>query len=46
MFDKTFFHFLFGFVAIIGLGFAVLIAAGYEKGQTPPSPVDNVAQPQ
>ena len=46
MFDKTFFHFFFGFVAIIALGFAVLIGAGYMKGETPVSPVDNVAQPQ
>jgi len=43
MFDKTFYHFFFAFVAIIGVAFGVLIWSGM---QTPPSPIDNVAQPQ
>lgn len=43
MFTKTFYHFFFGFVVIIGAAFAVLIVAG---NQPAPSPVDNVAQPQ
>lgn len=46
MFDQTFFRFFFGFVAIIGLAFGVLIFTGYKQGQTPPSPIDNLAQPQ
>lgn len=43
MFDKTFYHFFFGFVAIIGLGFAVLVLTGMQER---PEPVDNVALPQ
>ena len=43
MFDKTFYHFFFAFVAIIAVAFGVLIVTGL---QTPPSPVDNVALPQ
>jgi len=43
MFNKTFYHFFFGFVIIIGLAFAVLLITG---AQEPPSPVDNVALPQ
>ncbi len=43
MFDKTFYHFFFGFVAIIGLAFGVLIWTGF---QTPPDPIDNLAVPQ
>lgn len=42
MFNKTFYHFFFAFVAIIGLAFAVLLITGAQK----PSPVDNVALPQ
>jgi uncharacterized membrane protein YczE len=43
MFNKTFYHFFFGFIAIIVVAFGVLIIAGANVGQ---SPVDNVAQPQ
>jgi len=42
MFNKTFYHFFFGFVIIIGLAFAVLLITGMQE----PSPVDNVALPQ
>jgi len=42
MFNKTFYHFFFAFVAIIGLAFAVLLITGAQQ----PSPVDNVALPQ
>jgi len=42
MFNKTFYHFFFGFVVIIGLAFAVLLITGMQE----PSPVDNVALPQ
>ncbi len=42
MFNKTFYHFFFAFVAIIGLAFAVLLITGAQE----PSPVDNVALPQ
>lgn len=42
MFNKTFFHFFFGFVAIITLAFGVLVGAGiWDKSQN----VDNVAAP-
>ena len=43
MFNKTFYHFFFGFVIIIGLAFVVLLITG---AQQPPNPVDNVALPQ
>ncbi len=46
MFDKTFFHFLYAFVAIIAVAFGVLIWTGYQQGEIAPSPVDNVAVPQ
>jgi hypothetical protein len=46
MFDRVFFHFLYAFVAIITVAFAVLLVAGYHQGQTPPNPVDNLAVPQ
>jgi hypothetical protein len=46
MFNKTFYHFLFGFIAILSLGFVVLVWAGHEQGQIPTNPVDNVALPQ
>ncbi len=42
MFNKTFYHFLFGFAAIISVGFIVLIVTGTQT----PEPVDNVALPQ
>jgi hypothetical protein len=42
MFNKTFFHFFFGFVAIITLAFGVMIGTGiWKNSQT----VDNVAAP-
>jgi len=41
MFNKTFFHFFFGFVAIITAAFGVLIWAGSQA-----EPVDNIASPQ
>lgn len=42
MFNKTFFHFFFGFVAIITLAFGVLIGTGiWQQHQG----VDNVATP-
>jgi hypothetical protein len=41
-FTKTFFKFLFGFLAIIGVSFTLLALMAQE---TLP-PVDNVAQPQ
>lgn len=40
MFNKTFFHFLFGFVAIISLAFIVMVGASYQNNS-----VDNVAAP-
>jgi hypothetical protein len=43
MFDKTFYHFFFGFVVIIALAFGVLIITG---SQVQPDPQDNLAQPQ
>lgn len=46
MFDKTFYHFFFGFVAIIFVAFTILLVAGYKDKQNSPSPVDNLAQPQ
>lgn len=42
MFPKSFFHFFFGFVAIVTVAFGVLIWSGLQK----PDPVDNVALPQ
>lgn len=45
VFTKTFFHFFFGFVAIIGVAFGVLIWAGLQKAEEVPT-VDNVALPQ
>lgn len=44
MFNQTFYHFFFGFVAIILGAFGVLIWAGYQQEQI--APVENVAQPQ
>ncbi len=41
-FTKTFFKFLFGFLAIIMAAFAVLAVVA----QDAPKPVDNIAQPQ
>jgi hypothetical protein len=43
MFNSSFFHFFFAFVAIIGLAFGVLIWSGL---QAPPDLIDNLAQPQ
>ena len=42
MFNKTFYHFFFGFVAIITLAFGVLLFAGSHDAPA----VDNVALPQ
>ena len=42
MFNKTFFHFVLGFVTIIGAAFVVITVAG----QYAPQPVDSVATPQ
>ena len=44
MFNKTFYHFFYAFVLILGLAYAVLIVAGLQKEA--PNPVDNVAVPQ
>lgn len=38
-FTKTFFNFFFGFLALIGLAFAILLVAGLEHA----TPVDNIA---
>ncbi len=46
MFNNSFYHFFFGFVAIIGIAFVVLLVAGYKNSQDLPEPVDNVAVPQ
>ena len=46
MFDKTFYHFFFGFVVIIGVAFVVLLVAGYKDSRNQLPPVDNVAVPQ
>lgn len=42
MFNNTFFHFFFGFVAIIAVAFGVLMVAGVLDQV---NNVDNVAQP-
>jgi hypothetical protein len=42
MFNKTFYHFFFGFVAIISVAFVVLIVTGM---QPVPDPIDNLALP-
>jgi hypothetical protein len=39
--NKSFYHFFFGFLAIIALAFGVMMIAGSQAPQ-----VDNVAQPQ
>ena len=44
MFNKTFYHFFFGFVIIIGLAFAVLLITGMQEPR-PVDPVVNVANP-
>jgi len=41
MFNKTFFSFFFGFVAIIAVAFGVLLAADSQMRE----PVDTVAHP-
>ena len=41
-FTKSFFRFLFGFLAIIGAAFLLLVILAHES----PEPVDNIAQPQ
>lgn len=43
MFNKTFFNFFLGFVAIIALAFGVLIWSGLQES---PTPAENIAQPQ
>ncbi len=43
MFNRTFFNFFFGFVAIVAVAFGILIVTG---SQEQANPVDNVAQPQ
>ncbi len=43
MFTKTFYHFFFAFVIIIGLAFGVLVWSGLQDRA---NPVDNVAVPQ
>jgi len=45
MFTNTFYHFLFGFAAIIGVAFAILIVADSQE-RSAPNPVDIIAQPQ
>jgi len=45
-FTKTFSRFFFGFLGIIIIALAVLIAAGYIAKEQPTSPVDNTATPQ
>ncbi|MES2203194.1 MAG: hypothetical protein V4474_02675 [Patescibacteria group bacterium] len=44
MFNKTFFHFFFGFLVIIGIAFAVMVVAGSYSPAAPA--VDNIATPQ
>lgn len=44
MFDRDFYRFFMGFIAIIAVAFGVLIWAGYSQRSAPN--VDNVASPQ
>jgi len=45
MFNKTFYHFFFAFVAIIAVAFGVLIWTGMQQPPSPVNPVVNVANP-
>jgi hypothetical protein len=44
MFNQTFYHFFFGFIAILAIAFGILIWAGYQQDDV--AAIDNIAQPQ